>query len=600
MAGFLRVTPAQLGSLVPALQAMLEFVGDRDREAGDLFLGAALDVDVDEVHGTLSTLHRSVVPADKAGELSQDKLFEMLELHGPTVWARCALVVFSQAQPPVVGSAKTKELAAALSGAGSDSGKAVVSATAPALATMSLHARQALGELCLCIRRSSVDPEATALGLAGSVLLPDGAPAAERAQAKTVLTALVSHAEALFSSAERKQEGAAGGGPARPKAGSTSSVGGADSARRDALREFFEWRDKGQVELASQLFQNFEFCDIAKGVMTKYGVLPELFVSELAEMVAQGNSVGLEWFDKGKATPKSKRISLLPLINRKPAPKAATYKPTAVDFIIDEVVATEVTYHDTMQDLCDLYVDEIRDIADGKHGEEARKQLGLDSAEVETVFGQRLHNVLDLSSALLGKLDLVALVSTPPRSKVGRPGLMASIFSDFAPQLRVYAPYISTHMSAIKTLKRGLAKVERLEKLSASGSVSKLLGAGAKIEKPNFVNLWYKKSAESKYLKGHTLESILILPVQRVPRYKLLLETLEKEVPKIDKEHMAIPIIEVAKEDVMVAAKQINTAVKQHMKLESIFGKEEMINPNNAIVRTDAEGIYQGIMNSYV
>jgi hypothetical protein len=442
-----------------------------------------------------------------------------------------------------------------------------------------------------------VDPEATALGLAGSVLLPDGAPAAERAQAKAVLVALVIHAEAVFASATAAK---AGKQEARPKAGSTSSVGGTDSARRDALREFFEWRDKGQVELASQLFQNFEFCDIAKGVMAKYGVLPELFVSELAEMVAQGNSAGLEWFDKAKATPKSKRLSLLPFINRKPAPKAAAYKPTAVDFIIDEVVATEVTYHDTMQDLCELYVDEIRDIADGKHGEEARKHLGLDPADVETVFGQRLHNVLDLSSALLGKLDLVALVTSPPRSKVGRPGLMASIFSDFAPQLRVYAPYISTHMSAIKTLKRGVAKVERAEKLSASGSVSKLLGAGAKNEKPNFVNLWYKKSAESKYLKGHTLESILILPVQRVPRYKLLLETLEKEVPKIDKEHMAIPIIQVAKEDVMVAAKQINTAVKQHMKLESIFGKDEMINPNNAIVRTDAEGIYQGIMNSYV
>jgi len=69
----------------------------------------------------------------------------------------------------------------------------------------------------------------------------------------------------------------------------------------------------------------------------------------------------------------------------------------------------------------------------------------------------------------------------------------------------------------------------------------------------------------------------LILPIQRVPRYKLLLSELIKGTPK---DHDSRPLLDEALELVSAAAVQINEALRQHEKLGKFFGKDDMLSPS--------------------
>jgi len=71
-----------------------------------------------------------------------------------------------------------------------------------------------------------------------------------------------------------------------------------------------------------------------------------------------------------------------------------------------------------------------------------------------------------------------------------------------------------------------LAKINANQKKGGIGAA--LLRGGREKEVISFVKLWDVVSQASPRLKGQTIQSLLILPIQRVPRYKLLLSELIK------------------------------------------------------------------------
>jgi hypothetical protein len=230
---------------------------------------------------------------------------------------------------------------------------------------------------------------------------------------------------------------------------------------------------------------------------------------------------------------------------------------------------------ENLEELYQSFIVPVRDIAAGKKGPEAAEELGLLSQDVEKIFGWRISQITKISATLQKKLEVVSLVRNEPKSPLGRRGFVAQAFIDIASDLHVYAPYVSAHNTSLQTLEKALAKINANQKKGGIGAA--LLRGGREKEVISFVKLWDVVSQASPRLKGQTIQSLLILPIQRVPRYKLLLAELIKGTPK---DHPAKPLLDEAQELVSVAAVQINEALRQHEKLGKFFGKDDMLSPS--------------------
>jgi len=590
MSGVLRLKATDMGKLVHYIPFLLDWLKQNDEYAGELFLGSALDIDDDEVHATLAKLLES---NNKNGNLNSNQLKEICQGHPLAVWARCVHTLFTSASPKIIPEATSDQLLARSKSLhpGEDPQK-VVDILKTDLDRLPRTSFEALGKLCVLIRDTCEDPDLTALAMGSTIFVGHRAPDAARKLSGLVFQLMINNAEAVFSGVSAEPIAVS---PPDMPFDISSFLENRTERRTRTLKEFLEWREPGSADVADKLLEYFDFVEVAQGLQLKYSALPNEWTSEIAEMKKQGVK-GLKWFDNAKTYPPN-RLSLLPRIFRKPNERKSK-KLATVDRIINEIVATEAFYFDTMKDMADIYVKEIQMLCDGKKGPENMRELGMTSSQVAEVFGSRLENVLDVSTHLLNQLNLVSIVTSAPTTSIGRAGIIANIFAEHASELKVYAPYISSHMAAIKTLKACLTKVERAEKLKASSSAKKLLGGGQPRESQNsFINVWYRLSQTSPYLKGQTIESVLIQPVQRVPRYKLLIETLMKDCAE---DHPAYALLQSALNAVKKAATQINSAVKQHMKLENLFGQDTMLNPNSSKAKVDEDGNFLAIVNSYI
>ena len=102
-----------------------------------------------------------------------------------------------------------------------------------------------------------------------------------------------------------------------------------------------------------------------------------------------------------------------------------------------------------------------------------------------------------------------------------KPGGMAAVFAEFAPFLRAYGPFLINYEAGVKR------KAELLEASDAGGDGSGGGGGGG----GNIFKAFLDAALRDQRCRGLDLGSFLIMPVQRVPRYKLLLESLLKETP---------------------------------------------------------------------
>mmetsp|Transcript_14538 Transcript_14538/g.26076 ORF Transcript_14538/g.26076 Transcript_14538/m.26076 type:complete len:579 (-) Transcript_14538:96-1832(-) len=574
-----RLSPVEMGKLNPLVPEMLRWIKVHDEEAGDCFLGSALFVDDDEVHTVLTNLLQSY---QEKPTMSPEELAAIMDTQESPVWARSVHTLFSSSEPRIIPDNMCALMDKAISRAGGEacSGKNLSDALWPLLSSLNASQLEALQELCTAIKDTSMDPEGTAIALARSVLTDNGCTDEAATGAKNIMRALVLNAEQVFRSPTKAH-------PPNPppKVSSSNAQSGEEKELRQALTQFFAWRDPSSVDLVDKLFDNYHFHDLAQGLFIKYGTLPPEFAEKITELTKAGSN-DFKWFDQAKV-PKTKRFSLLPAISRLASSKPRGKSYTQVDRVIDEIIKTETTYNNKLGALQTVYLSELRAISSGKRGKGATRALGLNANDVERI-ATKLENILEASTRLLDQLNVVGIVAAPTKTSIGRAGLVAQIFIDQSEVLlTLYGPYVSSHMAVIRLLKEAVALVQK-----TNNSSSRKL-----INKKSFDVLWYELSDNDPVLKGHTLESVLIKPVQRVPQYKLLLESLIKKLPN---GHPSAELLQEAKVGVMDAARRINEAVKQHMKLESFFGSDVQLSPNNSIVRRDASGNFEAIVNSYV
>jgi hypothetical protein len=383
-------------------------------------------------------------------------------------------------------------------------------------------------------------------------------------------------------------------------------------SKKNALKAFYQWRDESRVTSVDDLFANHTFASIAKGVFTRYSILPPGWRMELDEL-AKKDPESFTWYLPSDSIQKS----ITTANNNNNTNTSTTQRElSSITNVIDEILDSELTFYETLHEVQQKYVSRIRSIAMGKEGAIATSALGINAGDVENVFGWRLAQVIQTSSLLLSKLEVVNLVRTETLNPGGRAVHVAKAFDDIAQELSInYAPFVSGHQNSMQLLKRGeerqkaLGDKDKTKKVSSvrmtfrissrltrqssqeggtivngtnnDGNSLSPLGAnggngligldGSPVL--DFLGLWRDISGTSPRLRGQSLQSMMILPIQRVPRYKLLLQELDK---RINKEHPAKSHLNTALAQISQVASEINEALRRHQKLVALVGEQEM------------------------
>ncbi|KAH8921149.1 hypothetical protein BT69DRAFT_356469 [Atractiella rhizophila] len=241
--------------------------------------------------------------------------------------------------------------------------------------------------------------------------------------------------------------------------------------------------------------------------------------------------------------------------------------------ILEEVLSSERTYLRQLKEMVDIYVKEAeKEVAVSSTG---KKEPVVPIAERRTIFGN-IDNIIHFhESVFLPNLESAVEILFIKR-KAGdtvdtafirfMADQVARVFTQHSAFFKLYAPYINNFDLALSRLKAWNAPKSPPPPTSSSSysmakSVSSMgaavsLGMSGITEQNSSMPL---SESQKKRLKGYlkkckadprhtqvSLESYLLLPVQRIPRYKLLLENLLSCTPVDNKSLMPDPVIKEA------------------------------------------------------
>uniref|UniRef100_A0A7S4E1D0 DH domain-containing protein n=1 Tax=Lotharella globosa TaxID=91324 RepID=A0A7S4E1D0_9EUKA len=140
------------------------------------------------------------------------------------------------------------------------------------------------------------------------------------------------------------------------------------------------------------------------------------------------------------------------------------------------------------------------------------------------------------------------------------------IIADFAQYFKMYMPYVQNHEGATETLKALCKSSKKFRKALAK----------------------YEEEAKC------SLQSLLILPIQRIPRYKLLLETLIKNTHPHDKSYAPL---NKALSDIRKSASHINSSIEEREASKKLTELQAMFTGHITLVAPSRKYIMNQTMN---
>eukprot|EP01122_Echinamoeba_exundans_P003500 TRINITY_DN13590_c0_g1_i1.p1 TRINITY_DN13590_c0_g1~~TRINITY_DN13590_c0_g1_i1.p1 ORF type:complete len:922 (-),score=326.80 TRINITY_DN13590_c0_g1_i1:104-2500(-) len=191
----------------------------------------------------------------------------------------------------------------------------------------------------------------------------------------------------------------------------------------------------------------------------------------------------------------------------------APQKDSIRTLVAQEILSTERTYVDGLRKCISLYMTPLT----GK----------IEDSELHTLFGN-LPNIMRLNEALLGQLEIRI-------QEWSETATLGDIFKEVAPFLSMYADYCSSFEAA----------AQLVVKFKQSNSL--------------FMSLVEKNIP---LCGGLDINDFLIMPVQRVPRYRLLLENLLKQTPEEHPDYAGL-------KDALTAVSDKAAEINQKMALQA-------------------------------
>jgi len=591
-----RLRPLQLGQLVTLVPTLVALLRGSHEFAGDLFLAAEDDATRFEAQAFLRELLNDL---NVRGDLSITQLRTVFATYQPRVVTSALRVVLLECEPRFVPRDIADNLIASLGTLDEcETGVECAKVIGGMLDDMPRTHFMALGEIAAFLRDACRDPTELAC-LIGPALLSDSRQSVEEDDqtaraAAAMMDLLIEEADLIFGRVAGKVTSHPSSrsfvalGERRPVSGrlkdskngdyfrsqvkhtrtlprNTNSDTSRLAARQAQLITFYNWRDPMKASRVPLLFENHDFLDIAKAIHLKYPEsMPPQWRAELTEMKESGKTAEISWFDPGRTK------------NDGPVTLMKESERSKIDKIIDEFIDTEQMYYNQLSETV-AFAKHIKNIARGFKGSEARSKLQLDAKKIDSLFGMRLRDIVDLSERFLANLEVIDLVRTAPKCEMDRPGLLADAILAVIDDLHVYAPYVSMHRTNDVLLKKQIALVRK--RPSGPARLGKgLVGAAAGKYKGSFLDIWEQITSLSSVLRGQSLESVLIMPVQRIPRWVILMKELVRKLPA---GHPAETKVNEVCEMVNDICDQLNSAMRQHEKIAAILG-EDRIEPTGS------------------
>jgi len=182
--------------------------------------------------------------------------------------------------------------------------------------------------------------------------------------------------------------------------------------------------------------------------------------------------------------------------------------------VATEIMMTEKSYVESLQVIVSIWIP-------------AFEATYKDELLKDAIFTNFIAMILQLNSRFLGEVSAAVENWDDEKTRLGKP------FIDFAPYFRMYTNYVSKH---------GLATSE-LEKLEKTSTFQKM----------------QTKAMKNPAVKQLGLSSYLIMPIQRIPRYKLLLTELLKATPE---DHIDYSDVSAALNLVEKVAAKVNESIR--------------------------------------
>lgn len=295
----------------------------------------------------------------------------------------------------------------------------------------------------------------------------------------------------------------------------------------DDLIRFLQWKDPKLVEHAHKLWEMFYVEDLANALREKYKLLP----------------VGWRMKIFPSSPPSCHHINDLKSLS---------------DLKINEILDSEERFVNTLIEVEQRYVDELFKVY-ASNNQRAIASLGLLQSEAVQVF-EKLQHIRQFSQTLMGKLECINLIRTQPVAGESRAMHVGRAFKEMSSKLHVYAPAVIGYTQSMQILTEASHRV-----VTAS---PKSTGAA-----DTFLTLWEQATMGSEYLTNKPLSSVLITPMQRLPRYEMLLQALVK-----DCDAEALPMVQEALSRITHAVEEIDASLKRHDKLTWKFGTQAGLN----------------------
>ncbi|GAA5989390.1 hypothetical protein JCM5350_005698 [Sporobolomyces pararoseus] len=219
--------------------------------------------------------------------------------------------------------------------------------------------------------------------------------------------------------------------------------------------------------------------------------------------------------------------------------------PVKREAVLKEIVETEQTYLRGLEELCAIYVASSAKTVSSNGG---KKDPVLPLAERRAVFGN-IEAIRDFHRTIFLP-DLVTATRSGGDSTVVA-GQVGEVFRQHGSFLKIYSAYVNGFDSALAQIQTWAASSTSgrpsTSSGTAGGSSSTLFDAASQIgstltqSQKKRIKSWMKRCRAHPSHSQISLESYLLLPVQRIPRYRLLLESLLACTPSPPTDTLAPP-----------------------------------------------------------
>ncbi|KAI3653520.1 hypothetical protein MP228_001467 [Amoeboaphelidium protococcarum] len=249
--------------------------------------------------------------------------------------------------------------------------------------------------------------------------------------------------------------------------------------------------------------------------------------------------------------------------------------------IIDEIIATERSYVNTLLDIQRLFITPLRDAAYGGTPILSSKQIQDIFSNIEDIIkvNTELMNQLNTRFGCPAEVDENAPVgqqqqfiesSVALRMDVySQQDAIGDIFCYLSPFFKIYSVYVKNYQTAIQL-------VMELER------------------KHTGFNQFLNNIAKSTQCKGLSFQAYILAPVQRIPRYKLLLEDLLKHTPA---EHTDYLPLQKALRSIEGVASFVNEMIREQEGMMKVLSlQRNMANLSEDLIAPGRRFLKQGLV----